>query len=537
MLGRQATDTMTLLDDPELSLKHLAADPTQEFEFKSLLGCGKSAAVFEAKSKSGALVALKVYDQQRLAKFGREVQAERMSRELSLAGHDCRDLVQVLASGTLLFQNQDHPYIALELVPGHDLRDLISARRFSDTEIRQHLGSLYRAASFLEKRGLCHRDIKPENCRVREDGTLVLLDLGVLRPIAASELTDDAEDPRIRYFLGTLRYGPPELLFRNEGNSPDAWRAINVYQIGAVLYELIHGTLLFSHIREPYSELVLTVKETTPTVMRSDIGRDLVTLVRNCLVKDPSERLRLVPWESLEVIARSSPAPEVSRSKLDLSSRLRQASDEYELSVESKQREASALAKRRKETMSAVVAAVTEGLRIPDLEDLAPNIMRFDVGSSQTVVLALPANIRLGFAWPCWLACSIQLPGRGFEVTQISALGFYGDLPEVIGRTRPAFPNQSPEQKLAPILHTSELSSASELLLDEPPSPAQVTGIVRDWAESMVERYLELTAADLETERRHLQERIGKSFYSYERISKCTAFNRTRVMSLPRSIR
>jgi len=527
---------MTLLDDPELSLKQLAEDPSQEFKFKTLLGYGKSAAVFQAESKDGLLLALKVYDQQRLARFGRDVQLERMNRELRLAGHDCRDLVQVLDSGMVAFQGHDHPYVALELIPGTDLRDLISAGRFSDAEIRQHLGSLFRAASFLETRGLCHRDIKPENCRVRDDGTLVLLDLGVLRPIAASELTDDPDDPRDRYFLGTLRYAPPELLFRSESDSPDAWRAINIYQIGAVLYELIHGTILFSHIREPYSELVLTVKETTPTVMRGDIGQDLVTLARNCLLKDPSERLRLVPWESLDKISKSPPPAPASSKKFDLSSRIRQASDQYELNVESKQREATAREQKRRETLSIAVKSVAEGLRISELEDLKPEILQLGVGASKTVVLAIPSNIRLGFVWQCWLACSVQLPPHGVEAASISAVGLYGDLPIAIGKPRPTYPKQTPEQNLALILQSHQLRSVFERLLEEPPTPKQVVDTVRDWAESMVARYLDLTTSDLEAERKHLQERIGKTFYSYSRTSKCTAFNRVQETQLPRSI-
>jgi hypothetical protein len=56
-----------------------------------------------------------------------------------------------------------------------------------------------------------------------------LLDLGVIRPVGIAEITDE----RQRHFIGTLRYSPPELLIREEQDTPEGWRAITFYQLGA----------------------------------------------------------------------------------------------------------------------------------------------------------------------------------------------------------------------------------------------------------------------------------------------------------------
>jgi serine/threonine protein kinase len=69
------------------------------------------------------------------------------------------------------------------------------------------IGQLAMAARFLEKLGFVHRDIKPENIILLEDFTrLILLDLGVVRPLAGSTLTDSEG---IQVFVGTLQYSSP----------------------------------------------------------------------------------------------------------------------------------------------------------------------------------------------------------------------------------------------------------------------------------------------------------------------------------------
>jgi serine/threonine protein kinase len=72
---------------------------------------------------------------------------------------------------------------------------------------------------------------------------LVLLDLGVLRPIAGSTLTDANG---IQAFVGTLQYSSPEFLLRQEEESLDGWRSLTFYQIGGVLHDLIMRRL---HLR------------------------------------------------------------------------------------------------------------------------------------------------------------------------------------------------------------------------------------------------------------------------------------------------
>ena len=79
---------------------------------------------------------------------------------------------------------------------------------------------------------------------------MVPLTLACNRAQTHSELTDVPHDPKSRYFLGTLRYASPEFLLRREQDSPDGWRAVTTYQIGTVLYEMIHVSRVFGLARQ-----------------------------------------------------------------------------------------------------------------------------------------------------------------------------------------------------------------------------------------------------------------------------------------------
>lgn len=254
------------------------------------LGSGKSAVVMDGvKGQEGA--AIKVFHPELVERYGRQVQLERILREASLEGAAHPNLVKILGGGEcsetgylfVVMERLDYPNL-------HDARETVP-----EGAIPRIIMQVASAARFLEDRGLAHRDIKPENIVISQDfGRAVLLDLGVLRPIGNSDLTDVDQ----RLFIGTLRYSSPEYLMRHEQDTVDGWRAITFYQLGAVLHDLLMRRPLFSEYSEPFSLLVDAVARVVPEVHGQNT--DCVKLAKHCLIKSPATRLKLVSWDKFQ---------------------------------------------------------------------------------------------------------------------------------------------------------------------------------------------------------------------------------------------
>lgn len=254
------------------------------------LGNGKSAVVFHA-TRGGQEAALKVFDPDLVERLGETVQLTRIEREKRLIGESHENLVQIFDGGKC--NQTGYLYVAMACTDAPDLEKVL--QEVPRDRIRPLIAQLAAAAEFLDGLSLVHRDIKPSNIAVSSDfQKLTLLDLGVLRPFGEAGLTDiDGQQ-----FVGTLQYSSPEFLFRKEIDSPDGWRALTFYQIGAVLHDLLTRQKIFEADSTPYARLVEAVKYTVPDLKVPGADPDLVALAGSCLAKDPATRLHLVTWRS-----------------------------------------------------------------------------------------------------------------------------------------------------------------------------------------------------------------------------------------------
>lgn len=135
--------------------------------------------------------------------------------------------------------------LVLEWAMGGALRERIHPGGFSepprplDTVTALGLGiDLVEALAWIHGQGVFHRDLKPSNVLLDAGGRALLADFG----IAASgdpprSLPDGWEDE----LVGTIGYSAPELLNR----AGTATRAVDLYGLGATLYESLTGRLPF----------------------------------------------------------------------------------------------------------------------------------------------------------------------------------------------------------------------------------------------------------------------------------------------------
>jgi serine/threonine protein kinase len=279
-------------------LVYLMGMEVEGINIESFIDNGKSAAVYRGK-KGDTLYAIKIFDDELVERYGVDVQQQRIDLELSLKDHKIDNLVKILGGGQILINKIAHFYLIMEYIEGMNLKNYIGSNIITIDFIIKVINILIEVTEKLLKNNppLAHRDIKPENIMISENKDVILMDLGVLKIIGAPSMSDVEQ----KQFLGTLRYAPPEFLTRDEDNTLEGWKAVNVYQTGAVLHDLIMKKELFAGI-EPYANLVITIKEDMPKIISSNFHPDLIQMARNMLQKDWKKRLEL---SSIDIIKKT----------------------------------------------------------------------------------------------------------------------------------------------------------------------------------------------------------------------------------------
>jgi serine/threonine protein kinase len=171
-------------------------------------------------------------------------------------------------------------------------------------KIRWIVDQVARAVAFLRTHDLCHRDIKSANIFVSDDFTQVtLLDLSVARDIydPVGLGTDHGGQLPV---VATARYAPPEYLFRLLDPGESLWHALDIYQLGALLYDLIARESLFQReflaCKNNRYRFAWTVAVVQPELSANDVDVDLIFLARRALDKDWKRRQSLKLDDFLE---------------------------------------------------------------------------------------------------------------------------------------------------------------------------------------------------------------------------------------------
>lgn len=277
-------------------LSQLAGTAVDGWTLENVLGKGADGIVYAARREDGRRAAIKLFLAESLRENGIPEAKERLELQLGLVGAKHHPhLVEVYGGGAC--PEHDTLFLSMELVPGTSLDKLMG--KVPRDRVPTLLSQLASAARFLEEQlELFHRDIKPANIVVSDDfSTLTLLDLGVVYRFP------DDDDGRLSgpEFVATLRYSPPEFVWRTEEGSEDgAWRAITFYQLGASLHDMLAGRPLFHGEDQPRARLYDCVRDKTPDVPSEGIEPWLTQLAQACLLKDWRLRLQFVTWENFD---------------------------------------------------------------------------------------------------------------------------------------------------------------------------------------------------------------------------------------------
>lgn len=252
------------------------------------LGRGGTAPVFEIKHPDDGLRALKIYDGSFSSGKKGEIELARISQQVKLKDHSCPSLVQVYEGGKF----EDRLFVLMSRAPGNELeKQLADVPR---ENIRSIVDQVAKAVVFLMEKDICHRDIKSANIFVSEDfEQATLLDISVIRDVndpLGIGTDHDGQQP----VLATAKYSPPEYLFRLIEPDSKLWHALNVYQLGALLHDLIMRKPMFQEEYERSAEnryrFAWVVATVDPEVRADDVDHDLLFLAKRALDKNWERR-------------------------------------------------------------------------------------------------------------------------------------------------------------------------------------------------------------------------------------------------------
>ena len=255
-------------------MKKLLGD---RYKLGEMIGTGGMADVYIADDERlSRKVAIKVLrsdlarDPSFVARFRKEA--------FAAAGLNHPGIVAVYDSG-----EEPAPYIVMELVSGHTLRELIhQGEHLPIDRVLEIAEGILAALEYSHERGIVHRDIKPANVMITDQGVVKVMDFGIARALDdfGATLTSTWN------VVGTAQYLSPEQAL---GESAD-YRS-DIYSVGCLLYEVLLGrppytgdtpvSIAFQHVS---GELI------KPSTLNAEIPQGLNVLLTVALAKKPIDR-------------------------------------------------------------------------------------------------------------------------------------------------------------------------------------------------------------------------------------------------------
>jgi len=239
--GEQVDAAGAAADDD--SILHIGSLIGGRYELLSQLGSGGMGKVFKARDRLRAEaqdrnphIALKVLSDEfkrhpdSMIALQREVQrAQKLAHPNVITVHE-------------FFRDGPHLYMTMELLEGSALDQLMQSEYSAGLSYEKAwpiIEGICHALQYGHDKGIVHSDIKPGNIFVCNDGTVKVLDLGISRPMKATNVANAEEtafDPGERLGSLTPAYAALEMWYQDTPDPRD-----DVYALACVAYVLLTG--------------------------------------------------------------------------------------------------------------------------------------------------------------------------------------------------------------------------------------------------------------------------------------------------------
>jgi len=180
-------------------------------------------------------------------------------------------------------ESDDQMFIVMEYIQGQELKAAVGAIGSVAQNLDIIIGYAIQIASGLQaahEKGIVHRDIKSSNIMITNDGNIKIMDFGLAKIGAGSQLTKDHST------LGTTAYMSPE---QTRGDEVD--HRSDIWSYGVLLYEMLTGTQPFKG--EYDQAIIYSILNEVPkpvTEHSSDLHSQLTRIVEKTLQKNPINR-------------------------------------------------------------------------------------------------------------------------------------------------------------------------------------------------------------------------------------------------------
>ena len=247
------------------------------FKFLNIIGRGGFGKVWKVYSKKyKAIYAMKEMSKTKIIdkRSEKSVKAE-------------RDLLERMNHPFIInmhfsFQDNDHLYIAMDLLAGGDLRyQLCLKKKFSEQETKFFLACIILSLEYIHSNNIIHRDLKPENLVLDSKGYVKLTDFGIAKFYVKENKRETS---------GTPGYMAPEVMCAQNHTI-----AVDYFALGVIGYEFMNGKrpYLGKNRKEIKAKILSTQVQVKKGMIPEGWGTESADFINRLIQRKPANRLGL----------------------------------------------------------------------------------------------------------------------------------------------------------------------------------------------------------------------------------------------------